>query len=283
MENDIVFEIIEELETEFCSVNGKEKIKEWQNFLNKWYYKELSRYEYELQLYIVKKLNEYLKKKIESKSFTDEEKLDVFKRINNTKYKKGLFNGEYSLLQGVNVDYDFVDKSLNNKDFSAVGHVLSNAKNALDIYDVLQSDWYYQSISTREFSVIVNQMKNTKNKQMFNLIFDELCMRDACFGYSLIAFLQSSVGELNSSNMLSIIKSIYIGGDDIRYVDKHLKKSSIILNLIKNHKLKLEEELSELFIVILEKTALGNEKIINTIVEHLSKEKKEKIKFYLPK
>lgn len=282
MEKNIIFEMLKDLEKDFCLYYGEETINEWKAFYNKWYRDNLSRYQYELELYICKNLRGYLQDLYQTLGLTDEEKTNTFKLVNKTRYRKGLFIGEGSLLPKNLTDYKYIEECLKNEDLITIGHILSNVDNAMDIYSCLESDWRYKTIETRNFVSLISQLKNSKNRKVFDLIFDELCLRDAEFGYSIMSVLENSVKELNDTNVVSIAKSIYIGGKTIRILDKEYNRSSMILDFIKNKKI---EKVSTPFVTeLLEVISLDNGGyVVAKIIDNLTLEEKEKIRFYSPK
>ena len=282
MEKNIILEMLKDLEKEFCLYHGEETINEWKSFYNKWYRDNLSRYQYELEIYICKNLTTYLQDVYQALGLTNEEKINIFKFLNKTRYRKGLFMVEGSLLPEKFDDYKYIEECLNKEDLITIGHILSNVDNAMDIYSCLENDWRYKTIETRNFLSLINQLKDSKNREVFDLIFDELCLRDAEFGYSIISVLESNVKELNEVNVISIAKSIYIGGKTIRILDKEYLISSMILDFINNKKI---EKVSTPFVTeLLEVISLDDgDHVVSRIIANLTPEEKEKMRFYAPK
>jgi len=280
----LVNEMFKELERDFCNIKGNELINDWKSISNKWYYHSLSRYQYELQKYIVENLFDYLEQKYKQFNISDMSKIDVFKYISSTRYKDGLFNKKGSLLPNNIKDYNFICDCLYKNDFLTIAHILSNAENSMDIYNVIKSNWYYDSVSSNKISYILGKMEMCKNKEVFDRIFDDLCLKDSEYGFELINVLENNVKELNSNNILSIIKNIYIGGDYIRDSLNENKRSSTILDIINEKDIKIKEENSKFTLETLNEISNDiNGDFILEIINSLNCEEIEKINFYLPK
>lgn len=280
----IVNKMKSDLEIEFKNLYSEKEIEDWQNSKDIWRYETfISRYESKLTSYISDNLFEYLEKKYEEHDLNDREKLKVFKNIRESYYWRGLFGKGRSLLPDKIMDSNYVPYCLWHCDFLTIAHILGNVSDFEEVYECLKCDWKYTMESSNYVAHMLREMKNCKNKEAFNKVFDDLCLRDGKYGNSLKEFLETESPELNITNIISIIKGIYIGGDTIKIINKQIKRTTFILELIEQGRLSLEEE-DKLFIIkILNEVSKDEEQmtLVNNIIGELDDDQREKMNFYL--
>lgn len=281
-------EMFEHMRQNFEKEHSEEELYDWEySFENRWYSDTLgSRYNYELDKYIRKNLYYYLKDNYDNDLLNSEEKAELFRYLYKMGYKNSLYS-EDELIFGDCIDINCLEDFLINADCKFLCTALNQGNNCKKLIDELRRDFYYEMRCKDIVPSMLEYIdsKNIQDRTLYDLLFDDLCIMDG-FGFNLAENLVKC-NHIDSNNLKSIIKNIYMHGTQLMYREELFDKSCEFFSIITgryetNNEFFLDKEKCLNSLKSLGELTDDNkrEEIFKSFEGDLSSKEKERIKMY---
>ena len=211
----IIDKILESLKNDFNSIYSEEEIDNLKNNPMNMFYNEFkNKYTYLLTKYIENNMYLYLKEYYEDNNCSYEIRLNILKWMYNSSYNFILFDDFYTLVPKEFSDLKFYEKMLEDKKFSLISNVLYTSKFKSELFFAGTKTINYQSLFNKDFKDFLIKYSNTKaiDINIYDKLFDDLCVSDK-YAYNIVEFLSNDCLFVDSINLGSLLKNLYLYND----------------------------------------------------------------------
>ena len=239
--NQIINNMLDILRNQFNNMYSDEEIDFLKNYpLNKFYEGKPNKYQYLLEKYISNNAIEFLREYYSNNKISYETRLNIFKWMYKSDYKFVLFDENFSTVPKEFNDIDLYYDVLSNKKDALAANILSVSEKRRELFFEVNKSIYYKSLNCLNLSKILSNYSSYSNIDIYiyNSMFDYLCESDK-YGYYVDNFLSGDCKFLNSINLRSILKNLYLYNKYLVNKEVREKKASVYYSLITDEKIKL--------------------------------------------